>query len=102
MAAVVRKPETYSGADPEAFHEWYMRFQLIATVNGWDAAKQLAILPTLLTQRAFTAFTELQAGEKDTLENIKTNLTDKLLPKHRTRVWKMQMRSLKRERGESG
>ena len=101
MAAIIIKPETYDGADPELFTDWFTRFTMIATVNWWDGAKQLAILPTLLTQRAFTAFKELATEEKDTLEHIKTNMINKLLPAHLTRVWKMQMRALRRERGES-
>ena len=99
--ALIRKPENYNGADPEAFGEWFDRFKLIATVNAWDNPKQLAIIPTLLTQHAYRIFKELDAEKKDTLDHIKENMTEKLLPKQRTMVWKMQMRALKRTSGES-
>ena len=61
VMALIKKPENYNGADPEAFGEWFDRFKLIATVNAWDNAKQLAIIPTLLTQHAYRIFNELDA-----------------------------------------
>ena len=70
--ALVRKPETYNGADPEGFGEWFDRFKLIATANGWDEAKQLVIIPTLLTHHAFRVFNDLEGPKKDSMNNIKT------------------------------
>jgi hypothetical protein len=62
--ALVRKPEIYNGSDPEGFGEWFDRFQLIATANGWDEAKQLVIIPTLLTHHAFRVFNDLEGPKK--------------------------------------
>ena len=99
--ALVRKPETYNGADPEGFGEWFDRFKLIATANGWDEAKQLVIIPTLLTHHAFRVFNDLEGPKKGSMNNIKTNMTEKLLPKQRTMLWRMQMRATNRNGGES-
>ena len=99
--ALVRKPETYNGADPEGFGEWFDRFKLIATANGWDEAKQLVIIPTLLTHHAFRVFNDLEGPKKNNMDNIKTNMTEKLLPKQRTMLWRMQMRATNRNGGES-
>ena len=101
MAAVVRKPEVYNGAEPEEFVEWFERFRLIAGVNEWDEARQIRIFPTLLTRAAFRLYGELNEEERNSMENIKTNMTKKLLPKHKARVWKLQLRVLKRAQGES-
>ena len=101
MAAVVRKPEVYSGAEPEEFGEWFDRFRLIAAVNDWDEARQIRIFPTLLTRSAFRLYGELTEEEKATMMGIKANMTRKLLPKHKARVWKLQLRVLKRAQGET-
>jgi len=42
---------------PEPLHDedsrsWFKRFEVCAAANGWDAAKKLLRLPTLLKGRA--------------------------------------------------
>ena len=77
---MIRKPETYNGADPEGFGEWFDRFKLIAAVNTWNNAKQLELIPTLLMQHAYWVYNELEADQKDTLDHIRESMENKLLP----------------------
>ena len=101
MAALVRKPELFSGEEPEQFQEWLTRFGVIAVANGWDEARQLAILPSYLTHHAFQLCEEIDPADRDTLLKLRTALIAKLDTGDRHMLWRLQLRTAKRNAGES-
>ena len=101
MATYVRKPELFSGEEPEQFADWLIRFEVIATANGWDNARQLAVLPSYLTQYAFQVYEELPGASKEDLKLMKDGLKAKLSAGDRQMVWRLQFRATKRNPGES-
>ena len=101
MATYVRKPELFSGEEPEQFTDWLTRFEVIATANGWDDARQLAVLPSYLTQYAFQVYEELPGASKEDLKLMKDGLKAKLSAGDRQMVWRLQFRATKRNPGES-
>ena len=59
---------------------WLESFDVCATANNWNDEARLRRLPTLLTGRAFAVFQRLIANQKDTIGNLRTNLTAAFLP----------------------
>jgi len=61
---------------PEPLHDedsrsWFKRFE---AANGWDAAKKLLCLPTLLKGRAWAIFDSLGEDETDSYDHLKAAL----------------------------
>jgi len=70
---------------PEPLHNedacsWFKRFEVCAAANGWDAAKKLLCLPTLLRGRAWAVFDSLGDDTTDTYDHLKTALLQRLSP----------------------
>ena len=78
--------ETGGGlALPKPLHDedsrsWFKRFEVCAAANGWDAAKKLLRLPTLLKGHARAIFDFLGEDEIDSYDHLKTALLKWLSP----------------------
>ena len=76
-------PEPLQDADAKS---WFRRFEVISAANGWDEAKQLLRLPTLLRRRAWAVYEAIADDQTDTYARLKAALLAKLSPdtdKHR-------------------
>jgi len=70
---------------PEPLHDdnarsWFKRFEVCAAANGWDAAKQLLRLPTLLRERVWAIFDSLGDDDTDSYAHLKEALLLRLSP----------------------
>ena len=61
----------------EDFHWGWTRFEFIAAAKGWDAAKQLKVIPTLLRGKLIDYYVELSKDAKSSLGNLKTALQER-------------------------
>ena len=97
MAATpgLRKPEVFSGANPEEFPAWLAKFEAIAKAGGWEA-KRHEVLPTYLTQQAFQIYEGLADTETNTFDNLRKALERKFGLGENALAWKVQLRGLKR------
>lgn len=59
---------------------WFKRFEVCCAANGWNEAKQLLRLPTLLKGRAWAIFEALGGEDTETYANLKKALLGKLFP----------------------
>ena len=59
---------------------WFKRFEACCAANGWNAAKRLASLPTLLKGRAWAIYEALKEEETDTYDHLKEALLTRLSP----------------------
>ena len=96
----LRKPEIFSGANPEEFPSWLAKFESIAVAGGWEA-KRLNTLPAYLSQRAFQIYENLTADEKDTYVHLTDALKKKLGLGEKKMAWKVQLRQARRAPDES-
>ena len=70
-------PEPLQDGDSRS---WFKRYEVCATANGWDAAKKLQHLPTLLRGRAWAIYDSLSEETLDTYDHLKTALRERLNP----------------------
>ena len=61
-------------------HSRFKQYEVCATANGWDAAKKLQCLPTLLRGRAWAIYDSLPEVTLDTYDHLKTALHECLNP----------------------
>ena len=90
ILTLVPKPGTVMAtgvgfALPEPLHDedsrsWFKRFEVCAAANGWDEAKKLLRLPTLLRGRAWAVFDSLGEADTDSYEHLKAALLRRLSP----------------------
>ena len=92
LLTLVPKPGTKNSmatggglALPEPLHDedaraWFKRFEVCSAANGWDAAKKLLRLPTLLRGRAWAVFDSLGEDDTDTFDHLKAALLLRLSP----------------------
>ena len=90
ILTLVPKPGTVMAtgvglALPEILHDedsrsWLKRFEVCAAANGWDEAKKLLRLPTLLRGRAWAVFDSLGEADTDSYEHLKAALLRRLSP----------------------
>ena len=59
------------------FSRAWTRFELVSTAKEWNAAKQTAILPTLLRGKRFDHYIDHDDTAKADLQQVKTALTEK-------------------------
>ena len=97
----LRKPDCFSGANPEEFPSWIAKFEAIAKAGGWEA-KRLNTLPAYLTQQAFQIYEKLdEDSEKDSYEHLKTALQKKMGLGEKRMAWRVQLRQTKRTSDDS-
>ena len=53
---------------------------MCAVANGWDAAKKLIRLPTLLRGRAWAIFDSLTEAEMDLYDHLKAAILSRMCP----------------------
>lgn len=61
----------------EDFRRGWTRFEFVAAAKGWDAAKQLKVIPTLLRGKLIDYYVELSEDAKFSLGNLKTALQER-------------------------
>ena len=59
---------------------WFKRFEVCCTANGWNEAKRLVSLPTLLKGRAWAIYEVLTKEQTDTYAHLKEALLSRLSP----------------------
>lgn len=64
----------------EDSRSWFKRFEVCAAANGWDNAKKLLRLPTLLRGRAWAIYDSLDEDSTDTYAHLKSALLRRLCP----------------------
>lgn len=97
----LRKPDCFSGANPEEFPSWIAKFETIAKAGGWET-KRLDTLPAYLTQQAFQIYEKLdEASEKDSYDNLKKALQKKMGLGEKRMAWRVQLRQTKRTSDDS-
>ena len=64
----------------EDSRSWFKHFEVCAAANGWDGAKKLLRLPTLLKGRAWAIYDALDEGDTDTYDHLKGALLRRLSP----------------------
>lgn len=101
MAVFTKKPEHFSGEDPDSFPEWLEMFDVVSTMNKWDEARKLLVLPSYLTHYAFQVYQGLVADEKADYATLVKSLKTKIIPKDRAMLLEMEFGTLKRKSGES-
>ncbi|KAF4681241.1 hypothetical protein FOZ60_012430 [Perkinsus olseni] len=62
----------YSGEEDDygRFDEWLSKFELVSTVQGWDDAKQLELLPLFFERSAFCYYSQLPPADKATKQAL--------------------------------
>ena len=70
-------PEPLQDGDSRS---WFKRYEVCAVANGWDAAKKLQRLPTLLRGRAWAIYDSLPEEVLDTYDHLKAALLGCLSP----------------------
>lgn len=61
----------------ENFERSWSRFSLIATAKGWDEARQLVVIPTLLKGNLLDYYMDLGVDEKADVSTLKKSLMEK-------------------------
>jgi len=69
------EPLQYAGTK-----SWFRHFEVCSAAIGWDEAKQLLRLPTLLRGRAWAVYEALAGDQTDTYAHLKAALLAKLSP----------------------
>ena len=59
---------------------WFKRFEVCCDANGWNEAKRLVRLPTLLKGRAWAIYEVLTEAQTDTYDHVKEALLSQLSP----------------------
>lgn len=95
----LRKPECFSGANPEEFPSWLARFESTAQAGGWND-KRLDTLPAYLTQRAFQIYEKIQPTDRDTYAKLTAALKTKMGLGEKKMAWRVQLRQTTRSQAE--
>ena len=98
---LVRKPDLFSGEEPELWHEWLERFEVIANANGWDEARKLLIMPSYLTQHAFQLYGEIPKADITDFRALTRLLATRLRTGDKQMLWSLQLRGAKKKNGET-
>ena len=61
----------------EEFSRSWIRFELFATAKEWNAAKQLAVVPTLLHGKLINCYLDLSEDDKKDVKTLRTALQEK-------------------------
>ena len=61
----------------EEFSRSWTRFELVATAKEWNAAKQLAVVPTLLRGKLIDYYLDLSEDERKDVKTLKAALQEK-------------------------
>ena len=64
----------------EEGRSWFKRYEVCASANGWNDAKKLLCLPTLLKGHTWAIYDSLQEEETDTYEPMKAAILKRLCP----------------------
>ena len=98
----VRKPENFTGENPEEFPIWLAKFEAISKAGNWDDdTKRLNALPAFLTKQAFHMYSKLTETEKASYATLVTALKKKLGIGEKVMTWRVQLRRARQEPHES-
>ena len=93
----IRKPDNFTGANPEEFPIWLAKFEAIAKAGGWDEEDiKLKALPACLAKQAFQIYDKLTAAEKSSYTQLIAALQKKMGIGERVMTWKVQLRRTQR------
>jgi len=70
-------PEPLESKDTKS---WFKRYEVCATVNGWNDPKKLLRLPTLLKGRSWAVYDSLREEDTDSYEHLKAAILRRLCP----------------------
>ena len=93
----IRKPENFTGANPEEFPIWLAKFEAIAKAGGWDEEDiKLKALPACLAKQAFQIYDKLTAAEKSSYTQLIVALRKKMGIGEKVMYWKVKLRRAQR------
>ena len=99
---VHRKPELYSGNNPEDFELWLQKFRAVAEAQEWGDDEALRkLIPVYLSGQAFQMFSTLEPTEKNTYDNLIKNLKLKLGLGENSLQWRLRLHRTNRDQGEA-
>ena len=98
-----RKPEPFSGENPDDFPLWLQKFNDIASAQEWgDKAALLKILPIYFSGHAYELFCSLDAAtQKNNYDNAITAMKAKLGIGENPLQWRLKLHRTNRIHGES-
>ena len=88
----VSLPSHFSDGD---LSQWLDRFETCASANNWTPEQRLARLPTFLEGRAYNLYRKLQAGKRDNLDNLSTNLIKLYYPPEARETRRLELCNIK-------
>jgi hypothetical protein len=92
-------PETFDGT--KNWDDWYLHFENVAAVNGWDDAEKLKWLRVRLTGRAQKALHRLPEASRVTYEAALTALKERFEPDSRQARYHAELQT-RRKRASEG
>ena len=91
-------PETFDGT--KNWDDWYLHFENVAAVNGWDDAEKLKWLRVRLTGRAQKALHRLPEASRATYEAALTALKARFEPDSRQARYHAELQSVTSPTGD--
>ena len=89
----IRKPDNFTGANPEEFPIWLAKFEAIAKAGGWDEEDiKLKALPACLAKQAFQIYDKLSATERSSYTQLIVALQKKMGIGEKVMHWKVKLR----------
>lgn len=99
---VHRKPEAYSGSNPEEFDLWLQKFRAVAAAQEWGDDEAIRnLIPVYLSGHAFQLYTTLDVTQKNTYANLIKNLKLKLGLGENSLQWRLRLHRTSRDQGEA-
>lgn len=99
---VHRKPDLYSGNNPEDFELWLQKFRAVAAAQDWGDDEALCrLIPVYLSGQAFQMFSSLEQAQKDTYADLIKNLKLKLGLGENPLQWRLRLHRTNRDQGEA-
>ena len=97
----IRKPENFSGENPEEFPTWLAKFDAIARAGGWDEEdRKLRALPACLSGHAFQLYDRLAIDDKRDFNTLVGALRKQLGIGEKPSMWVSKLRGAMRKPGE--
>ena len=96
-----RRARLFYGHPEESFLEFLDDFEMVAHIEGWDAARKVRMLPGYLREAAERKYLELPQPTRDDWALLRQALTDTFLSPSTTALFHLALSTWTQEPGES-